>query len=253
MNDAVHFSGVLTAIAFHACGLPRRQRPTRRRLVEVGTARLREELTQQLSVLARRSTSADFPAAGARARAYPTVGAWLDRRYRHTRVRAYRLMDLRDHLEPSWIEVKLRDAFTTVANPDAVYAAHVAPNLIVNSGEAYWVDAWQGIVEPEIMKYHGAGTGATAAAEADTALQAESTTVLNPPSTRATGSLAEAAANIFRTVGTLTFSGAATITEWGLFNQAATGGGVMWSRVVSGSLGVLNGDSIQWTYDATVE
>jgi hypothetical protein len=237
MNDAVHFSGVLTAVAFHACGLPRRQRPTRRRLVEVGTARLREELTQQLSLLARRAT----------------VGAWRDPVRRRMRARFCRLMELREHLEPSWIEVKLRDGLTTVENPDAVYAAHVAPNLIVNSGEAYWVDAWQGIVEPEIMKYHGAGTGATAAAEADTALQAESTTVLNPPSTRATGSLAEAAANIFRTVGTLTFSGAATITEWGLFNQAATGGGIMWSRVVSGSLGVLNGDSIQWTYDATVE
>jgi hypothetical protein len=237
MNDAVHFSGVLTAIAFHACGLPRRQRPTRRRLVEVGTARLREELTHQLGVLARRST----------------VGAWLDPVRRRTLARAYRLMELRDHLQPRWIEEKLREGFTTVENPDAVYAAHVAPNLIVNAGEAYWVDAWQGLVEPEIMKFHGAGTGVTAAAEADTALQAESTTVLNPASQRATGSLAEAAANIFRTVGTLTFSGAATITEWGLFNQQPTGGGVMWSRVVSGSLGVLNGDSIQWTYDATVE
>ena len=125
--------------------------------------------------------------------------------------------------------------------------------LIVNTGEGYLVDAWQNIVELETMKFHGAGTGATAAAEGDTALQTESTTILNPDSTRATGSLTEASQSVFRTVGTLTFDGAGAITEWGLLSQAATGGGVLWSRIVFSAINVASGDSIQFTYDLTVE
>jgi hypothetical protein len=126
-------------------------------------------------------------------------------------------------------------------------------NLIGNAGEAYLVDAWQNLVELETMKFHGMGTGATAAAEGDTALQTELTTQYNPDSTRATGSLTEASASVFRTVGTNTVDATAAVTEWGLLSQAATGGGVLWSRVVFSAINVASGDSIQFTYDLTVE
>lgn len=139
-------------------------------------------------------------------------------------------------------------------DPDRITAVRCAPNLIVNAGENWLVDCWQGTYEPETMKYHGVGTGTTAAAEGDTGLETESTTALNPDSTRATGSLTEgASANVLRTVGTVTFDGSAAITEWGLFNQAATGGGTLWSRVVFAAINVASGDSIQFTYDLTVE
>ena len=49
------------------------------------------------------------------------------------------------------------------------------------------------------------------------------------------------------------FDATAAITEWGLFSQAATGGGVLWSRIVFAALNVASGDSIQFTYDLTVE
>jgi hypothetical protein len=130
----------------------------------------------------------------------------------------------------------------------------ISHHVITDTGVAFLVDAWQGILEPEIMKYHGAGTGTGAEAAANTALGTESTTALNPDSTRATGSLTEGATgNIFRTVGTLTFDATAAITEHGLFSQAATGGGTMWDRsMFSGStINVASGDSIQFQYDMT--
>lgn len=138
--------------------------------------------------------------------------------------------------------------------PDRIAAVRLRPNLIVNAGENFLVDAWQNTVELEIMKYHGCGTDNTAAAEAQTGLIAECTTALNPDSTRATGSLIDgASSNVLRSVGTLTFDNTAAVVEWGLFSQAATGGGTMWSRVVFAAINVGNGDSIQFTYDLTVE
>jgi hypothetical protein len=124
---------------------------------------------------------------------------------------------------------------------------------ITATGVGFLVDAWQNSVELEIMKYHGCGTDATAESNAHTALLAECTTTLNPDSTRATGTLAEgASANIFSTVGTLTFDGAAVVTEHGLLSQAATGGGVLWDRHMFSAINVASGDSITFTYQCTV-
>lgn len=135
-----------------------------------------------------------------------------------------------------------------------VQAMRLARNLIVNAGENFLVDAWQNLVELEIMRYHGIGTGTAAPAETDTALQSELTTQYNPDNTRATGSLGEGAApNVFRTVGTNSVDAAVAITEWGLFSQAATGGGTMWSRVTFAAINLASGDSLQTTYDLTVE
>ena len=87
--------------------------------------------------------------------------------------------------------------------------------VITTVGVNALVDAWQNLIELEILKYHGVGTGTNAESSSDTALQTESTTALNPDSTRATGSLTEGAgANIFRTVGTVTFDGSAAITAY---------------------------------------
>lgn len=124
--------------------------------------------------------------------------------------------------------------------------------VVTTAGVGFLVDAWQNILELEIMKYHGVGTGTTAEASGDTALVTESTTALNPDSTRATGTLAEGASgNIFRTVGTVTFDATAAITEHGVFSQAATGGGTLWDRSVFSAINVVSGDSIQFTYEAT--
>lgn len=128
----------------------------------------------------------------------------------------------------------------------------VCYRVITDAGVAYLVDAWQNSVELENMKYHGCGTGATAEDASDTALGTESTTALDPDSTRATGTLAEGAtANIFSSVGTLSFDAGAAVTEHGLFSQAATGGGTLFDRSVFSAINVEDGDSIQFTYQVT--
>lgn len=128
----------------------------------------------------------------------------------------------------------------------------LSTRVVTDAGVAFLVDAWQNSVELEIMKYHGVGTGTTAENATQTALITESTTALNPDSTRATGSLGEGAtANIFRSIGTATFDASAAITEHGLFSQAATGGGTLWDRSVFSAINVVSGDAIQFTYEVS--
>jgi hypothetical protein len=129
----------------------------------------------------------------------------------------------------------------------------VSLRVVTTAGVNFLVDAFQGTVEPEILRYHGCGTGTNAEASSDTALQTESTTALNPDSTRATGSLTEgASANIYRTVGTLTFDASAAVTEHGILSQAATGGGTLLDRSVFSAINVVSSDAIQFTYDLTL-
>lgn len=129
----------------------------------------------------------------------------------------------------------------------------VSRRVVTTAGVGFIVDAWQNILELELMKFHGIGTGGTAEATGDTALVTELTTQYNPDNTRATGSLTEGAgANVFRSVGTNTVDAAAAITEHGLFSQAAVAGGVLWDRSLFSVVNLANGDSLQSTYDATL-
>lgn len=127
----------------------------------------------------------------------------------------------------------------------------VSHRVVTTAGVGFFTDAWQNLVEMENMKYHGCGTGTTAEAAGDTALVTESTTALNPDSTRATGTQTEPAANQVLSTGTVTFDASAAITEHGLFSQAATGGGTMWDRSVFAAINVATGDRIQFEYTNT--
>lgn len=130
----------------------------------------------------------------------------------------------------------------------------VSRKVMTDAGMNFIVDAFQNTKEVENLKYHGIGSGTGAEAAGNTALGTEFTTQLNPDSTRATGSLTEgASANIFRTVGTNTVDASVTCNEHGIFDQAATGGGTLLDRsMFSGSaVGMVSGDSLQSTYDAT--
>lgn len=127
----------------------------------------------------------------------------------------------------------------------------VSRRVVTNNGVAFLVDAWQNSVELENMKYHGCGTNNTAEAASDSALGAESTTILNPDSTRATGVQTEGSANQLVSTATVTFDGSGAIVEHGLFSQAATGGGTLWDRSVFSTVNVASGESILFTYTAT--
>lgn len=138
------------------------------------------------------------------------------------------------------------------ATGDALDLGVVSLRVVTNAGVGAIVDAFQNSVELENFKYHGVGTGTTAEAAGDTGLVTESTTALNPDSTRATGTTVEgASANIYRTVGTVVFDASAAITEHGIFSQAATGGGTLLDRSVFSAINVASGDSIQFTYELT--
>lgn len=141
---------------------------------------------------------------------------------------------------------------THVSAGEPIELGLASMRVVTNAGVAFLVDALQGTVEPEILRYHGIGTGTNAEAAADTALQTESTTALSTDNTRATGSLTEASANVFRTVGTVTVDASVACTEHGVFSQAATGGGTLLDRSVFSVVNLASGDSLQPTYDFTI-
>ncbi len=137
------------------------------------------------------------------------------------------------------------------ANGEIVDYGVVSRQVITDAGVAYLIDAWDGSADTiDEFNFHGCGTGTTAAVVGDTALETESTTALNPDSTRATGTTSQPASNQFRTVGTLTFDASAAITEHGILDQAAIGG-TLWDRHVFGAINVVSLDSIEFTYTLT--
>lgn len=92
--------------------------------------------------------------------------------------------------------------------------------------------------------YHDSGTGTTAEAAGDSAL------VTKVETGRATGTQTEgASANIYRSVGTISYTATRAVTEHGLFS-ASTAGSLM-DRTVFSAINVVNGDSIQFTYELT--
>lgn len=131
------------------------------------------------------------------------------------------------------------------------YYGVVSRRVVTDAGVGFIVDAWQNSVELENMKYHGCGTNSTAEAAGDTALGAESTTALNPDSTRGSGTQTEPAANQLRSTGTLVFDNTVAVVEHGLFSQSATGGGVLFDRSVFSTINVISGDSITFQYTVT--
>ena len=93
------------------------------------------------------------------------------------------------------------------------------------------------------LRYHGVGTGNTAEAVGDTALVTE-------VETRATGTQAENAANIYESVGTITATGARAIVEHGVFSASTVG--TLLDRTVFSVVNLASGDSIQCTYRLTL-
>jgi hypothetical protein len=118
--------------------------------------------------------------------------------------------------------------------------------VVTTAGVVYMAaDMAGGASDINAFNWHGTGTGATAAAIGDTALQTpagparQSGTQTTPGST-----------NVYRSVATLAYTSTLAITEWGLFSAVTTG--TLWDRKVFTAINVVNGDSIQFTYDLTI-
>lgn len=119
--------------------------------------------------------------------------------------------------------------------------------LVTTAGVNYMAaDFASGGTTPTISgnKFHDSGTGATAAAIGDTALQTAT------GNARVSGTASNPSANIYQTVATLAYTGTAAITEWGLFSASTSG--TLWDHRVFSAINVINGDSIQFTYKLTI-
>lgn len=146
------------------------------------------------------------------------------------------------------------DAFRMLYGKHVDYGV-VSYRVITDAGVAYMVDDFDnasGGADISLFNFHGCGTGSTAESAADTTLVSEITTQITPDSTRATGTRSQPAANQYRSTGTVNFDGSVTVQEHGFFNQAGTGGGILWDRTVHGSQAMGSGESIQYQYTLTV-
>jgi hypothetical protein len=121
----------------------------------------------------------------------------------------------------------------------------VSRRVVTTAGVTQLANAFLNTFECELFNYHAAGTGVTAEAIGDTALVTE-------VETRVAGTQSSPSAGQYRSIGTVAMTATRTINEHGIFSQLALGG-TLWDRsMFSGSpIGVVSGDSIQFTYTAT--
>jgi hypothetical protein len=130
----------------------------------------------------------------------------------------------------------------------------VGCHLIVTAGKNFVAGAFSNANEAETLKYHGFGTGTTAAASGDTALQTEETTQYVTNNTRPTGSQS-VTTNVYTTAATYSpdSGGTRAVTEWGLHDNATVGSGTLFDRQVFSAINlVASSDSLTTTYALTV-
>ncbi len=96
------------------------------------------------------------------------------------------------------------------------------------------------------FKFHDCGTGVTPAAIGNTAMETQF------GGARVSGTQVQgASAKIYQSVATIPFTGTLAITEHGLFSIITAG--TLMDRHVFSAINVENGDSIQFTYDLSVD
>lgn len=123
-------------------------------------------------------------------------------------------------------------------------------NLVTDAGKAGVASRINGSGGEAAFTYIAVGTGATAAAAGDTALQTETSgsglSRANATASRVTTDVTNDSA---RLVHTFSVSGTVAVTESGVLNAASTG--VLLARQVFSAVNVVNGDSLQitWTFD----
>ena len=123
----------------------------------------------------------------------------------------------------------------------------ICVGLVTTVGVNYMAtDFTSGLTSPRIgaFQFHDCGTGTTAAAIGDTALQTPAGTA------RVSGTASNPSANIYKSVATISFTSTLAITEWGVFSASSSG--TLWDHRVFSAINVNSGDSIQFTYQLTI-
>lgn len=120
-------------------------------------------------------------------------------------------------------------------------------NLITSAGKAGVASRINGSGAEAAFVYLAVGTGTTAAAAGDTALQTEITGSgldrVSATASRVTTSVTNDTAQL---ATTFTVTGTKAVTEAGILNAASTG--TLLSRQVFSAINVVNGDSLALTY-----
>lgn len=128
--------------------------------------------------------------------------------------------------------------------------ARTVKNLITSAGKAAAAGLLNGVVT-DFFDYLAIGTGTTAAAVGDTALQTEIST---NGGARAAATLSRVTTTVTNDtaqfVYTWTFSGSFAVTECGVLS--ASSGGVLLARQVFSALNVVSGDTLAITYKVAV-
>lgn len=123
----------------------------------------------------------------------------------------------------------------------------IADNLIVNAGHAATAGQLNGVTTSP-MTAIAIGTGTTAAAAADTALQTEITTNGGGRGAATTSRVTTSVTNdTAQWVKTFTFTGSFAVTEEGILDNNASGGNLLAHQVFS-AVNVVSGDSLQITH-----
>lgn len=120
--------------------------------------------------------------------------------------------------------------------------------MVTTAGATFMASDWElDTLNISNYNFHDSGTGVTAAAIGDTDLGTPA-----GPTTRATGTKSKPSAIIIRSVGTINYTSTLNISEWGLFSTASRATVELWDRRVFTAVPVINGESIQFTYDLTI-
>ena len=93
------------------------------------------------------------------------------------------------------------------------------------------------------FKYHDSGVGNTGENKTDTDIET------TDGEDRVAGTQTETSAMVYKSVGTISYTGTVAIGEHGLFN-ASTGVTLM-DRHTFSDINCVNGDSVEWTYELT--
>lgn len=125
-------------------------------------------------------------------------------------------------------------------------------NLVTTSGKAGVASRINGAGGEAAFTYIAVGTGTTAAAAGDTALQTEtSTSGLSRANATASRTTTDVTNDTARLVNTFTVTGSVAVTESGVLNNSS--GGTLLARQVFSAVNVVNGDSLQVTWDFDVD
>jgi hypothetical protein len=135
----------------------------------------------------------------------------------------------------------------------------VSRKVVTDTGVEQLVDVFQSSAAVMVWRWHALGLGSTAEATTDAALADEITTAGYGSATRSSGTQTTGSAGpeVYETVGTVTIDSVTSgtpmvIEEHGIFKTCTVASTGLWDRSLTGSQSLSTGDSLQTTYDLTV-